>query len=102
MISAEAKPLHPDRTLRLEIIEGKKAMNSTGDVDPTLFKEDGNKLRVVMDPETCLWTFKYKSGNIPPALRGNFTGFSAAKKYADNYFFHRNIKVTEVKELRNA
>lgn len=104
MISAESKPLSPDRTLKLEIIDGKKAVSSTGVVDPSLFKdgEDANTLNAVMDPETCLWSFKYKRGAIPPGLRGNFTGFSAAKKYADSYFFHRNIKVTEVKELRNA
>lgn len=104
MISAESKMTTTDRVLKLEIIDGKKPTNSTGVIDPRLFKEgdDTNRLVAVMDPESCLWTLRYEKGAIPSALRGSFTGFSAVKKFADQYFFHRNIKVTEVKELRNA
>jgi hypothetical protein len=89
-----------DRVLKLEVIDGKKPLSSTGIVDPRLFKdgEDGNKLHAVMDPETCLWAFKYEKGSIPPALKGTYTGFKALKKHADLYFESRNIRITEVKD----
>lgn len=96
MISPESKPQLADRILKLEIVDGKKPMSSIGTVDPSLFKEDGNKLHVRMDPETCLWSFHYEKGKIPPGLNGVFTGFKAAKKWADNYYHHRNIKISEV------
>jgi hypothetical protein len=100
MISPESKMRSSDRVLKLEIMEGKKAMSSTGIIDPRLFKdgEDGNQLHAVMDPETCMWSFKYEKGAVPPALKGVFTGFKALKKHAENYFEGRNIKITEVKD----
>src|ERR1700747_201647 len=100
MISPESKMRSPDRVLKLEVIDGKKPLNSTGIVDPRLFKdgEDANKLHAVMDTETCLWSFRYEKGAIPPALKGNFTGFKALKKHADTYFEQRNVKITEVKD----
>lgn len=96
MISPESKPQLADRILKLEIMDGKKAMSSIGTVDPTLFKEDGNKLHMKMDPETCLWTFHYEKGKIPPALQGTFTGAKMAKKHADAYFAQRNVRISEV------
>lgn len=96
MISPESKPQLADRVLKLEIVDGKKPMTSIGTVDPSLFKDDGNKLHAKMDPETCLWSFNYEKGKIPPGLQGVFTGFKAAKKHADAYFIQRNIKVSEV------
>lgn len=100
MISPESKMRSPDRILKLEVIDGKKALSSTGLVDPRLFKdgEDGNKLHAVMDTETCLWSFKYDKGAVPPALKGTYTGFKALKKFADYYFNQRNIRITEVKD----
>lgn len=96
MISAESKPQLADRILKLEIVDGKKPMSSIGTVDPSLFKDDGNKLHAKMDPETCLWSFHYEKGKIPPGLTGFFTGFKAAKKHADAYYAPRNIKISEV------
>ncbi len=98
MISPESKMRSPDRILKLQVIDGKKSLTSAGVVDTSLFKEDGNKLHAVMDQETCLWTFKYEKGALPPALKGNFTGFKALRKYADQYFLQRNISITEVKD----
>ena len=91
-------PQTSDRILKLEVIDGKKPLTSIGTVDPRLFKdgEDANRLHAVMDPETCLWSFKYEKGGLPPALKGQFTGFKALKKHADAYFVQRNVKVTEV------
>ncbi len=96
MISPESKPSVSDRILVLEVMDGKKPMSSLGVVDPSLFKEGGNRLHAVMDPATCLWSFKYDKGSVPPALKGSFTGFRALKKYADNYFHSRNVSVKEV------
>jgi hypothetical protein len=81
-------------------MEGKKAKDSLGIIDPNLFKPgpDSNKLHAVMNPDTCLWTMKYEKGDIPPALKGTFTGFRVLKKHVDNYFTHRNIVVKEVKD----
>ena len=96
MISPESKPQVSDRVFVLEVMNGKKPLSSIGTVDPTLFKEDGNKLHGVMDPETCLWSFKYERGSVPPALKGSFTGFRALQKHAENYFVHRNVRIKEV------
>lgn len=97
MISPESKPQISERRLELSVIDGKKPLTSIGTVDPGLFKGE-NCLRAVMDPETCLWSFKYDKGRVPPALTGEFTGYKALRKHADNYFFHRNIAVTEVRD----
>lgn len=88
--------MSPNRILILEPIDG-KPLDSKGIIDPRLFKsgEDGNKLHAVMDSETCLWTFKYEKGIVPPALKGSFTGFRALMKHAVEYFKQRNITVKE-------
>lgn len=96
MISPESRPTVADRILKLEIVDGKKPMTSIGTVDPSLFKEDGNKLHMKMDPETCLWSFHYEKGKVPPALGGTYTGARAAKKHADAYFATRNVQIKEV------
>lgn len=98
--SGESKMRSADRILMLEPMEGKQATQGTtnGIIDPTLFKEGGNRLHCVMNPESCLWTFKYEKGMIPPALKGTWTGFKFAKKHAEEYFQGRNIKVSEVQD----
>lgn len=98
MISPESKMRAADRVLVLRPIEGKSALTPTGIIDTSLFKEDGNKLHAIMDPETCLWTFKYEKGALPPALKGSFTGFKALKKHADNYYKTRNVEIIEVQD----
>lgn len=99
MISPESKMRSPDRILILEPIEG-RPLNSKGIIDTRLFKdgEEGNKLHAVMDTESCLWSFRYEKGIVPSALKGTFTGFRALKKFADEYFLQRNIKITEIKD----
>ncbi len=100
MISPVNKMNTTDRVLKLELIEGKKPLSAIGMTDPRLFKEgeDSNKLHAVMDPETCLWTFRYEKGAVPSALKGSYTGFKALKKFAEGYFLQRNIKIVEVKD----
>jgi hypothetical protein len=100
MISLETKTQPGDRVLKLAIMDGKKPMSSIGTVDPSLFKEDGNKLHIKMDPETCLWSFSYEKGKIPPALNGQFTGAKSAIKHAELYFAQRNVSVAEVIDVR--
>ena len=100
-LSLESKMRAPDRVLMLELIDGKKPVSSTGLVDPRLFKdgEDANRLHAVMDQETCLWSFKYEKGAVPPARKDmKFTGFKKAKQFAEDYFLKRNIKITEIKD----
>lgn len=89
----------PDRVFVIEQIDKKKPLNTIGLVDPRLFKdgEEGNKLHAVMDEHSCLWTMKYEKGGIPDGLKGQFTGFKALKKFAEEYFAKRNIKITEVR-----
>lgn len=87
-----------DRVLSLAVIDGEKPKSSTGLVDTRLFTGE-QELRLTMDPQTCLWHFQYsKSGLLPEALKGQYTGFKAAMKFAENYFKSRNIKITQVKD----
>jgi hypothetical protein len=97
-ISPESKMRTPDRVLVLKVIDGEKPKNSTGQVDPRLFKGE-NKLHAVMDQQTTLWRLKYDDGNIPQALKGQFTNFKALKAFAENYFKTRNIEIVEVKDV---
>lgn len=88
----------PDRQLVLGVIEGKKAKDVTGMLDPRLFSGD-NSIHALMDPETTLWAFRYDNNSIlPEPLRQKFTSFSAAKKFATNYFKTRNVEIKEVKD----
>ncbi len=96
-ISPESKMSSPDRVLVLKVMEGMKPLNTSGVADPRLFTGE-NKLHAVMDEQSCLWKFKYDMGIVPEALKGNFTGFKALKKFADSYFNKRNIEIVEVKD----
>lgn len=91
--SPESKMRSADRVLELEPMEG---MNS-GILDTGLFT-GGNKLHAKMDPSTTLWYFQYEHGVLPIPLRDKFTSFSILKKYAENYFRRKNIKIKEIKD----
>lgn len=97
-ISPPSKMRSPDRTLKLELIDGKKPINSTGMVDSRLFKDgdDKNRLHAIMDQQTNLWGLKYEKGAIPGGLEGQWTSFARCKSHAEDYFHTRNIKVVEV------
>lgn len=93
----EHKIASPDRVFVLEPIDG-KIPKAVGSIDSSLFQEDGNKLHAVMDTETCLWSFRYERGAVPQSFLGQrFTSFKNARKFAEDYFARRNIKVSEVK-----
>lgn len=96
--SPESKMRTPDRILKLELIEGKKPINSIGITDPNLFKdgEDKNRLHAIMDLQTSLWSLHYEKGNVPPVLKGQYTGFKQAREHAERYFNNRNIRIVEV------
>jgi hypothetical protein len=81
-----------DRILVLERVDPK---GNIGLVDPGVF-EGKNNLHVVMDPNTCLWSFKYERGVVPPALKNKFTDFKTAQQQAESYFTTKNIKIVEV------
>lgn len=84
-----------DRILVLKVIDGSKPLSSTGFVDSRLFIGE-NKLHAVMDPNTCLWSFKYEKGITPYALKSNYTSFQKLYRYASEYFNKRNVEITEV------
>lgn len=85
-----------DRVLELSPMEGKTALSTQGLADKRLFTGE-QKLHVKMDPNTTLWYFQWESnGILPGGLKGQFTGFKSAIKHAEEYFFHRNIRVTKV------
>jgi len=96
-ISPETKLKSADRVLVLQIMEGKKPIATSGLADPRLFNGE-NKLHAVMDPQTCLWRFKYEMGSVPEPLKCSFTSFTALKKFADAYYNKRNIDIIEVKD----
>lgn len=100
MISATATTYAVDRVFKLTLMEGKQATgSSTGIIDPSLFKDGGNRLHALMDGETCLWYFKYERGALPPHLKDQyFTSFNKLKQYAEDYFRTRNVEITEVIE----
>lgn len=86
------------RTLVLKPIEGQKPLATSGLPDPRLFTGEQG-VKVMMDPSTCLWQFQYTNkGILPDPLKGVFTSFGAAFRYAENYFQKRNVKVTAVKD----
>lgn len=95
--SPESKMRSPDRVLVLKVIEGRKPLSTSGVADPRIFTGE-NKLHAIMDLETCLWRFKYDMGIVPEPLKGNFTSFTALKKFAIGYFNKRNIEIVEVKD----
>lgn len=85
-----------DRVLSLSRIDDKAPKSSTGMLDTRLFTGE-QKLHIKMDPQTCLWYFQYsQNGLLPEALKGRYTGFRAAMKFAEAYFATRNVKITQV------
>lgn len=84
-----------DRILVLKKIEGKHTLASSGLIDNRLFSNENN-LHAVMDPTTCLWTFKYDSGTLPASMRGQWTSFSKLYDFAKTYFHKRNIEIVNV------
>jgi len=96
MVALDFKKLRSsDRIFTLSRIDDKAPLSSTGMVDGRLFSGE-NKLHAIMDEQTCLWTFKYALGITPEPLKQRFTTFSNLKKYAEEYFARRNVKITEV------
>jgi len=93
--SGPSKMRSPDRILELEVIDGTAPKKNIGMVDNSLFT-GGNKLHVKMDMETTLWFFQYEHGVLPEPLKNKYTGFRKAKKFAEEYFKKRNIRIKEV------
>jgi hypothetical protein len=87
-----------DRVLNLELIEGEKSKNSMGLVDTRLFK-GGNRLHALKNPVTNLWGFKYEAGMLPEPLKQNFTTFTKAKDFAENYFKARGLRISGVEDV---
>lgn len=86
-----------DRVLVIEAIDGKQKLSSTGLVDSRVMTGE-NSVRVVRDPQTCLWSIRYDQGIMPAPLRGQFTSFPKALAHAESYFSRRNMRVKEVRD----
>ncbi len=85
-----------DRVFKLERIDDKAPISSTGLVDTRLFTGE-NKLHASID-ETSLWSVSYEQGSIPEVLRKKFTTLNRLIDYMDDYFKKRNIKITEISD----
>lgn len=95
-VEPETNNRSTDRVLELSPIEGKAALNTSGQPDKRLFTGE-QKLHIKMDPQTCLWYCQWEqNGLLPDGLKGTFTGFKSAIKHVEGYFLRRNIKVTKV------
>jgi len=93
MIEMSDHRMPDDRPIIVEPIEGKTIKNSSGIDDPRLFK-GGNRLRIVRDGATCLWSYKYDIGGVPPALKDlKFTNFAKAFEHAKTYYAKRNLNI---------
>lgn len=84
-----------DRILVLKVIDGKKAMNSSGLVDPRLFTGE-NRLHAVFDPRTGMWNMRYETGGLPGALQQKFMEFSDLVEAAKKYYAGRNIEIVDI------
>lgn len=87
-----------DRILVMKTVEGKRQIDTGGRVDyKDLFSGEGDNLHAIMDPNTCLWEFRYARGALPPNLKGQrFTSFNKLLTFARSYFDKRNLEIVEV------
>lgn len=82
------------RVFKITQKPGVTAKNSTGLVDPRLFK-GGNNLNAFQDSATCLWFLKYDIGGLPEELKDRrFTHFKDLHDYVKRYFSKRGLDVT--------
>lgn len=89
-VSPEAKMRSRDRVLILEVIDETKPRTLHGLLDVS------NKLHAIANEQTGLWCFKYDRGVLPEALKCQFTSFKAMRKFAEDYYTKRNLRIKEV------
>lgn len=89
------KMLSDDRVLILKVIDGKKAVSSTGMIDTRLFTGE-NRLHAVIDERTGMWNMRYETGGLPGPLQQKFTTFEQLLEFAKQYFKTRNVEIVEV------
>jgi hypothetical protein len=83
------------RELVLRPAEGCSPTTDHGMTDSSLFVGK-NTLHLEMDPQTSLWSFRYKTGGLPQPLKGKHTSYLKAYKYAEEYFKRRKVVIKEV------
>lgn len=86
--------------LMLRPIDG-APKNSMGLLDRRLFTGE-NRIKLVMDSQTCLWTVKYDSGAVPEKLRGKYTKYQTLLDLAKDYFKKRNVEIVEIRDKQLA
>jgi hypothetical protein len=89
------KMMSDDRVLVLKTMDGKKATDSAGKIDPRLFTGE-NKLHAVYDPRSGMWNMRYETGAIPGALQQKFVEFHELEAFARAYFKTRNVEIVDV------
>lgn len=87
-----------DRVIVLKPMEGVNTLNSKGIIDNRLFNGI-NKLHARKADQGDFWHLQYELGDIPPALKGQFTTFSKCLAYTTDYFKKRNIEVVGVEDV---
>lgn len=93
----DSKMKSDDRVLVLQVMDGKKPISSTGNVDQRLFSGDNN-LHATYDQQTGMWSMNYEVGGLPGGLQRKFTTFPDLLTYVREYFHDRNVKIAEVRE----
>lgn len=81
-----------ERKLILKVIDNKKPLSSTGNVDNRLFNGENN-IRAIYDDRFGMWGLKYDAGAVPGGLQQKFTSFEALLNYVKTYFQTRNVEV---------
>jgi hypothetical protein len=91
----KSKMLDDDRILVLRVMEGKKAADSAGKLDPRLFTGE-NRLHGVFDTRSGMWNMRYETGGLPGALQVKFITFEELVEFAREYFKTRNIEIVDI------
>lgn len=85
----------PEHYITLEVMEGKKPLNSSGQMDPRLFS--GTNRIIVECDDTSLWSLRYEFGVTPSTLQGKFTSAAKLMNFVEDYYKKRNIIAKEVR-----
>lgn len=84
-----------ERTLVMQRIPGQNVLTNTGMIDNRIYKGETN-MKIVRDPTTMMWNFKYEHGVLPEKLKCTFTSFREIIRFANDYFKKRNLEIVEI------
>lgn len=88
-----------DRIFKLKVMEGMKALNTSGIMDNRIYKEGSQTSLHAVQQETGLWKLHVENGTLPPSLTNvQFTNFNLCRRSIEQYFNTRNIEIIEIVE----